>query len=65
MLNKLPDIIKRSENIQEFERRRVFFTAAHYLLTGLIYVPLGCPITQLFIIMYILFLILTFYQTGY
>jgi len=56
LYNKLPNTVKRLEKIQEF-KRQVFFTATHFLFSGWIYALLGSTVTQLFIIMYILFLV--------
>jgi hypothetical protein len=57
LYNKLPNTIKRLNNIQEFKGRQVFFTATHFLFSGWIYVLLDSTVTQLPIIMYTLFLV--------
>jgi hypothetical protein len=57
LYNKLPNTIKRLDKIQEFKRRLKFFSLQHIFYCGQIYVLLGSTATQLFIIMYTLFLV--------
>jgi hypothetical protein len=53
LYNKLPNTIKRLHKIQEFKRRLKYFLLQHIFYSVL----LGSTITQLFIIMYTLFLV--------
>ena len=50
LYNKLPNTIKRLDKIQEFKRRLKYFLLQHIFYSG-------STITQLFIIMYTLFLV--------
>jgi uncharacterized membrane protein YukC len=57
LYNKLPNTIKRLEKIQEFKKRVNYFLLQHIFYSVDEYVLLGSTITQLLIIMYILFLV--------
>ena len=57
LYNKLPNTIKRLEKIQEFKGSLKYFLLQHIFYSVDEYILLGSTITQLRIIMYILFLI--------
>jgi hypothetical protein len=57
LYNKLPNTIKRLNKIQEFKRRLKYILLLHTFYSVDEYVLLGSTVTQLFVIMYTLFLV--------